>query len=197
MSAGATFERVYQALREEIGDGVFRPGEPLEPSTLASRLNSSITPVRDALHRLVGERLVEAPRGDGFRAPLLTEMALRNLYRWREWLLVGAVRAPVQSSASPPLGGPGQRAGSAEMLFRQIGAQSGNPEHQAAIEHASARLRPVRAAEDEVLAGTDAETGAMEEALALRSPDLRRHLSAYHRRRIRAAPELVGLLHER
>ena len=66
-------------------------GRHLEPVAIGHDLSASITPVRDALHRLVGERLVEAPRNDGFRVPIITELALRQLYGWQTALLRLAV----------------------------------------------------------------------------------------------------------
>lgn len=82
MSRPGTFDRVYAALKQRLREGAFHPGDKLEPAALSDELNASVTPVRDALHRLVGERMVEAPRHEGFRAPLPTESALRQLYAW-------------------------------------------------------------------------------------------------------------------
>ena len=67
MSPGPIFERVYLALKAQVTSGAFAPGDRLEPAALGEALNASITPVRDALHRLVGERIVEAPRNEGNR----------------------------------------------------------------------------------------------------------------------------------
>ena len=106
MSPGATFERVYRTLKDQLGSGRFAAGEHLEPAALSQDLHASITPVRDALHRLVGEALVEAPRGDGFRMPLITEAGLRHLYRWNAALLNLAVRP----AASRPTAGPDRAA---------------------------------------------------------------------------------------
>ena len=83
MSPGPTFERVYHALKEQLGSARFAAGEHLEPATLSHELNASITPVRDALHRLVGEGLVEAPRGDGFRVPAPAKAATIANSTWR------------------------------------------------------------------------------------------------------------------
>ena len=67
------------------------PGDRLEPALLSEELNASVTPVRDALHRLTGERLVEAPRHEGFRTPMMTETPLRQLYSWHLDLLLLAL----------------------------------------------------------------------------------------------------------
>ena len=70
MNSGPTSERVYGALRERILANVFAPGARLDPAVLASELASSVTPVRDALHLLAGEQLVEVRPGDLIHADL-------------------------------------------------------------------------------------------------------------------------------
>src|SRR5256885_14478398 len=91
MTPPGTFERVYAAIRQRLREGAYRPGARLEPALLSDELNASVTPVRDALHRLTGERLVEAPRHEGFRVPMMTETTLRHLYGWHLDLLLLAV----------------------------------------------------------------------------------------------------------
>src|SRR5688572_2575600 len=93
MNAGVTFERVYFALKDLLGSARFAAGQHLEPAVLSQDLNVSVTPVRDALHRLAGEGLVDTSRGEGFRTPAVTEVGLRHLYRWNAALLDLAVRA--------------------------------------------------------------------------------------------------------
>ncbi len=54
-----SLEGVLDLLREKIIDGSFSPGMQLKQSVLASQLGVSISPVREALIRLVEEGLVE------------------------------------------------------------------------------------------------------------------------------------------
>jgi DNA-binding FadR family transcriptional regulator len=203
VSPGATFERVYLTLKEELGSGRFRPGEQLEPAVLSEELNSSITPVRDALHRLVGERLVQAPRNDGFRAPLLTEAALRDLYAWNLQLLLMACRSGRNTPAktqdvidvSAAGGDAAQLALAANRLFAGIASLSPSAEHQRAIGALSDRLRAVRQAEPALFANAAEELGALESAfIQVDLPGLRRLLSAYHRARARRVSALLDLL---
>jgi hypothetical protein len=106
MSPGATFERVYTELRRMLAEGELPPGSPIEPAAVGRQIASSITPVRDALHRLTGERLVEAPNHNGFRVPLITEAELRDLYQWHAQLLILAARQIRPSQAAVEATGP-------------------------------------------------------------------------------------------
>jgi DNA-binding GntR family transcriptional regulator len=196
MSPGAIFERVYRALKEQLSSGRYSAGEHLEPAVLSDDLNASVTPVRDALHRLVGEGLVEAPRGDGFRTPLQTELGLRHLYRWNGALLELASRGKFEVTE------PDKRLGSScllsltESLFLVIAEASGNSEHIAAITRLNERLGSVRRVEMRLLQSVGDELGAIADALKARDKvRLRRLIWAYHRRRERVAPEVVAALH--
>lgn len=195
MSPGATFERVYLALKEQLGSGRFPPGLHLEPATLSEELSASVTPVRDALHRLLGERLVIAPRGDGFRMPLLTEAALRDLYGWNSQLLTLALRSV--HSGHLEIGPTAELSliARTDALFLSIAARSGSGELYAAVSGVNDRLRSVRTAEGRLLHGLADELKSLEEAY--RSNDLalvRTQLARYHRRRDRATPQILATL---
>ncbi len=196
MVPGAVFERVYASLKEWMRDGRFRAGERLEPASLASDLSSSVTPVRDALHRLVGERMVDAPRQNGFRVPLLTEIGLRQLYAWHgDLLALSAARAPLPLTLAQPLSGatPAPLEHAAR-LFSALGEAAGNGELIAVLRSTSDRLMPYRLREEKVLVGCGSEAEALAAAAAAADRvRLRRGLAAYHRRRLRAVPELVAI----
>ena len=196
MSPGPTFDRVYLALKEQLMSGRFTPGDHLEPMTIGEELNASITPVRDALHRLVGERLVEAPRNDGFRVPAPTEAELRDLYGWNCRLLDLALgrRASARvallgtGSAEPP----DIATFMAADLFRLIAHRSGSPEHERAVENLNDRLGALRVAEQRLFEDAAEEFSSL--AAAFRESDiaaLRRGVGAYHRRRQRRVPEIL------
>ncbi|WP_162806479.1 GntR family transcriptional regulator [Sphingosinicella terrae] len=202
MSPGPTFERVYQALKQRLLEGAFAPGAHLEPAAIGAELTASITPVRDALHRLVGERLVESPRHNGFVVPSPTEAQLRDLYGWNGSLVVLALRRSVarESRRPPPLPPsrrmPGEGATMrAPCLFHEIVRAAGSAEHRDAIERMNDRLACVRRVEAQVLAGLAEEEGSL--TRAWRESDLRMLaglVRAYHRRRQRQAPELLEAL---
>jgi DNA-binding FadR family transcriptional regulator len=199
MSPGPTFERVYRALKEELTGGKFAPGEHLEPALIGEHLNASITPVRDALHRLVGERIVEAPRNNGFRVPAPSEAELRDLYGWNRDLLDLAVRRRLPGSvgaalhASRPNAMPaGPSTATAADLFRRVARRSGNPEHEAAAENLNDRLAAIRIVERQLFADIEEEIAALRALLDDGDlAALRRGIAAYHRRRQRSTPELL------
>ena len=202
MTPRATFERVYAALKEQLFDGRFAPGCHLEPAHLSEELNASITPVRDALQRLVGERLVDASPGDGFRSPVVTELGLRQLYSWNNSLAQLALRNPQTPSgvvAGLPAIGPDQTAqaltSAAAELFSSIARRSGNAEHLAAVNALNGRLSTVRLKEVLFLDGVGAELASLFAESSAGDPRLlRQSLNAYHRRRIRVVDRLVAAL---
>lgn len=199
MTPPGTFDRVYAAIKQRLRDGAYRPGARLEPAALSDELNASVTPVRDALHRLTGERLVEAPRHEGFRAPMITETLLRQLYEWHLDLLLLAVMKQRDPPAAGEVAG-SSRAGTAPherqaTLFMLVARYSGNPELVAAFAALGDRLEPARRLEENFLAETEAETMGIVRALGAHDRKaLRRALTLYHRRRQRVVPDLVASL---
>ncbi len=87
-----------------------------------------MTPVRDSLNQLVGEGLVDLTPGEGFRVPLLTEQALRDILQVNALLLE---QAPDNDHKSLTIneGSNDTRGAYADRLaraFRDIAASSGN-----------------------------------------------------------------------
>jgi DNA-binding FadR family transcriptional regulator len=199
MSPGPTFDRVYIALKEQLTERRFTPGDHLEPAVLGEELNASITPVRDALHRLVGERIVDAPRNDGFRVPAPTEHELREMYGWNRDLLDLALRARPpdrrgsRDAQQDDAGGSAFDASAPADLFRQIASRSGNIELEAAVENMSDRLASHRRVEIELLDDLEEELALLRTAWDLEDlAALRRLVTAYHRRRQRFVPEILA-----
>lgn len=67
IQGGAKLERVYELIRQRIGDGTYRPGERLVLDKIARELSVSAVPVREALRRLEAEGYVEYERNIGAR----------------------------------------------------------------------------------------------------------------------------------
>jgi DNA-binding GntR family transcriptional regulator len=59
LRAESLAEQAYRAIREGIATGLFKAGERVTERGLATRLNVSATPVREALRRLEQEGLIE------------------------------------------------------------------------------------------------------------------------------------------
>lgn len=199
MNAGATAERVHEALRWRIMTREFRPGARLDPAQLAAPLASSVTPVRDALHLLAGEGLVETRTGSGFHVPTLDEPGLADLYNWSAELLVLALRGwPAKRNYDDAIdtAEPQGIASKTAALFMLIARRSSNGEHAREVGRLNARLHAVRCVEPHVLDDIEAELAALK--LAVASADrtqLRRVIAGYHRCRRRAAAEIVRAVH--
>jgi DNA-binding GntR family transcriptional regulator len=191
MSPGPTFDRVYHALKEQLLSGRWAPGTHLEPAAIGEDLSASVTPVRDALHRLVGERLVDAPRQDGFWVPSITETELRDLYGWNGDLLAWALRrhrGAVPGANLDPL-----TPGDPRELFREMAREADYGELTRAIGVSGDRLAEYSAAESEIFGDVAEELAGIAESL--RQGDtttLRGQVAAYHKRRQRAAPQILG-----
>lgn len=197
MSPGPTFDRVYLALKDQLTGGGFAPGDHLEPSLIGEELHSSITPVRDALHRLVGERLVEAPRNDGFRVPMVTELALRQLYGWQADLLRLAVSRHrpehIAADQHPELRGD---AGSPWAdVFLNLGRASGDHELLCALANACERLAAVQILEERYIPETGEELETFRSLIDAHDlAALKPLIATYQRRRDRAVPQIVAAL---
>lgn len=199
MNAGPTAERVYETLKQAIMDRSFRPGDRLDPAVLSERLNSSTTPVREALERLVGEDLVESRTGSGFYLPAIDEPALEDIYAWNSQVLALALRGWGKRGVSAAVRSRSEAADGKETLaertgslFAEIAGRSPNGEHIRALQSINARLHAVRIIEPLVLENGEAELAAIETALAADDRSgLRRLLGGYHRRRLRAGGAIL------
>jgi len=203
MSPGLTTERVYDTLKRRIMYGELAPGERLDPVKLAVDLGASATPVRDALHRLLGERMVQAWPQDGFHVLVHSEVGLRDLYSWNLELLSVILRS-VGTEKSASAGEAeaiavaathGDHAREASGAFQAMASSSGNFEHRHAIANANDRLHAARRVEPRVIIGVETEIEEIVAAWGARaSSDLRRLIGSYHRRRIRKIHRIAALL---
>jgi DNA-binding GntR family transcriptional regulator len=95
----ATHELVAAVLREAISTGVLRANQPLPQDEIASRLEVSHIPVREALRQLQSEGLVTYQPNRGATVTALTPAEIREIYEIRVLLESAAVRR-----AAPRLG---------------------------------------------------------------------------------------------
>ena len=89
---------VVAAVRHHIVAGDWLPGEQIKVNIVASEMRVSATPVREALSRLVGMRLVEERRRHGYFVPILTAYDLVDLYSLAELLVEAALAVPPPGS---------------------------------------------------------------------------------------------------
>ena len=190
MSPSHVFEPTYAELRNRIVSGVWPPGARLEANRLADDLGVSMTPVRDSLNRLVGERLVELEYGHGFCVARLGEQDLRDLLSLNLALLLSAALLRTAAPVTVPRDvRDADYAVRTARLFEELAAASGNPELVQVVRWLNDRLHTVRRHDETVLLDTAAELAELEAGVrSSRSADLAARLIAYHDRRRRCAP---------
>lgn len=82
----AASQRVADHLRAAILGGEIGPGERVRQEDVAQRLGASRLPVREALHMLEAEGLVENEANKGARVPRLSRHEVDVMYQMRERL---------------------------------------------------------------------------------------------------------------
>jgi len=113
----------YNTLIEGIINQDFRPGAIISIDSLARQLNMSNTPVREALMRAHGERLVNQKTNHGFVvANILTPVEMHQLFEVRHVLEIYALtEGAITSNAVETL----------TMLVKQMGATSDGTDYDA------------------------------------------------------------------
>ncbi|MCL4746386.1 MAG: GntR family transcriptional regulator [Burkholderiaceae bacterium] len=95
-------DQVYETLRKHLREGLLRAGDRLTEIDLATRLEVSRTPVREALARLASEGLVDS-EGRGYSVPTFGERDADEIYEVRFLLEPAAIRQVVESGPSAGL----------------------------------------------------------------------------------------------
>lgn len=195
---------VYRRLKNELTSGRYAPGSALNVHQIAVEIGVSISPVRDSMERLVGERLLITRTGGGFQTPAVTEASLRDLYLWHSYLTRGAVRS------MPALAHPDELTGELDDIepddnaaiaaatarfFLQLGATTAGAEHLAAIRSAGERLTIQRLAERQLRDRKPELDRLIILSVSGSKAALKEAISVYHRRRLRHLPQLVHELH--
>lgn len=78
--------RVFQSIRENILNGVYRENEELRENTIAKELGVSRTPVREALRQLELEGLVKIVPNKGACVTGITQKDVKDIYMIRSLL---------------------------------------------------------------------------------------------------------------
>jgi DNA-binding GntR family transcriptional regulator len=197
MSPGNTMMRVYAELSTRVVTGDFAPGERLDPMRLAIEHSASATPVRDALHRLTGERLLETFHQEGFRIPIVTETTLRSLYSWGIELIALIGKASQHGSNAMGADDVDARDVDFGVILVSLSTQSSNYEHRAAISNFVQRTARFRFAEFAVI---DDAPSVSAISRAFREGEralVRSGMTDFYRRRLRHVPEIAALLRPR
>lgn len=96
-------EFVYQSLRESIMRGDLRPGQRLRIEDIAQRLGVSPIPVREALHMLQSERLVENTPHVGAVVASISKASIIEVFTVMEGLELVATRTAAQRMTAADL----------------------------------------------------------------------------------------------
>lgn len=191
---------VYGQVRRDLQSGRYPPGQRIDPATLARELKVSQTPVRAALHHLVGEGVIIDHARSGLQVPLPSEIALHELYDVMERLLLMACDIGLGAHARPPVAFelPANDIDvpkSTWQLFNAMALCSGHRLLHQTIKRHNDRLAPIRRAKSGLL---DHATEELAQLSALWQgqdpPALRDAIHAYHARRKQLVPRIVALL---
>ena len=195
-----TGERVYLAIKTFLlTESEHRPGDRIEVADLSRRFGASATPVRAALHRMAGERLLVSHQGEGFSVPRVTEPGLTDLYQWNAALLVNALRS-TPSDAPPPrvpdVDLEVEPIHALETLFGVLATHCDNIEVEWAVAGANDRLHRPRRAEAALVPEFAEEVVELARLIgAADQSAVRQAIIAYHRKRLRLVPALARHLH--
>lgn len=73
-------DRVYSFLREQINAGNLKPSEKIREKGICSKLNVSRTPLREALMKLEGEKIIQIIPRHGFIVKKLTLKEIEEIF---------------------------------------------------------------------------------------------------------------------
>ena len=90
-------EKVYRSLRQDILSCVLSPGQSLHEIDLAARFGLSKSPIRDALIRLEGDRLVMVAPRKGYRVAPVSLTDAEELFQFRSTIEEAAIRLALSS----------------------------------------------------------------------------------------------------
>lgn len=189
---------LYREIRRALRSGRYVPGQRIDPATIAEEFHTSATPVRFALYRLVGEGLIADHARSGLYVPLLTEVALRDLYDWMQRLLlmacdIGIGSTPAATADLKTVSTGDDVANSTWQLFDAIARATDHRPLHRAVKQANDKLAPIR------------QAGRVDDACEELSALIRHWqecdvgalsagLSAYHERRKQLVPQIVACL---
>ena len=99
--AGSVREKAYRHIQRAIAEGALAAGGGISELLLAKELKSSRAPIREAMHQLAAEGLLEQNPSGGMAVAQLTRDDIIELYELREALEVFAAGKIARSRMSP------------------------------------------------------------------------------------------------
>ncbi|ABF54235.1 GntR family transcriptional regulator [Sphingopyxis alaskensis] len=188
MSPAHVFEPTYEAIKRRLMTGEWATGARIEAARLADDLGVSMTPVRDGLYRLNGERMVDFTPGDGFHVHRLTETEFRDLLELHLVLQLAAL-ATAPNRLATPVSADQPYPDRIADLFLAVADRSSNSEIVANIAAIGDRLQFSRHFDAAILGDVEAEYKLLEAAIVDAAPqtEMRSLLLGYHERRAREA----------
>jgi DNA-binding FadR family transcriptional regulator len=154
-----------------------------------------MTPVRDCLNRLAGERLVDMKPGEGYRVPRLGEQALRDLLDVNAALLSFALSVDAQRPSPVSIENNAQSyPDRVTAIFDAIALRSGNLILGETVRALSERSHLARSIDPQVFGDTDAELDELEQLFINGSAKLMQKLQNYHVRRRNEVATIIRLM---
>lgn len=194
---------VYKQVRRALRSGRYAPGQRIDPAKLAAEFNTSSTPVRFALYRLVGEALIVDHAREGLHVPLLNEVAMRDLYDWMERLLlmacdIGAIPTAQKTEQLELASADDDLVKLTWQLFDAIALATSHRSLHHAVKQANDQLAPIRQAKQGLLEHRFEELSELNRHWQTRDiPALKFALHNYHERRKELVPRIVAFLSDR
>lgn len=162
---------------------------------MAEDFGVSMTPVRDCLNRLVGERLVELKPGEGYRVSRLTEKYLRDMLGLNQLLLVNAVSSGRPDSMQPPRRN--RRAAFADLVgttFVDLVQWSENSALIESVKDLNDRLHAIYRLDCEIISDGAEEIDSIIGMAREGGARLAAAICDFHRKRRSEAPRFIALL---
>ena len=196
MCPARVHEPIYHAIKELLLDGSWPWGSRLEPIKIADMLSitTSITPIREALHRLAAEGLVSFIPSQGFHVPRINEAELRHLFEHNQDLLLAAIKSSSKNSSA--ILADGAYPDRASNIFLQVAKRSGNRALSERISRLNDLLHQFRRCDPKLFQDADSE---LEDIIAAANDEpagarLRQLITRYHDRRIAEVERYIRLM---
>lgn len=195
------FRQALLALRDQLREGRFAPGQRIAAIDVAGALGLSPTPVREALSRLAGEGVLEERRGQGYFARSLSALDVADLWRLSLAHLSIALEAHrLGASAAHVVAGSREDAADSvqevERLLLEWVHDAGGRALAASYAILIVQLGPARRKEPLLFDDLEREaTELRESGPALDAGGRLAVLRRFHSRRIAAADRISSLLH--